>query len=92
MLFGREQELDALAELLDGARAGRGALVWLLGEGGIGKTALAGAVGDVARERGMAVLRAEADELERHRPFGVLVDALGVGGGGGAGGGGAGGG
>ncbi|MDO8200703.1 ATP-binding protein [Conexibacter sp. CPCC 205762] len=70
MLFGREQELDALAELLDGARAGRGALVWLLGEGGIGKTALAGAVGDVARERGMAVLRAEADELERHRPFG----------------------
>ncbi|MDW5597003.1 ATP-binding protein, partial [Conexibacter stalactiti] len=78
-LFGREQELAVVAELVADACAGDGGLGWLRGEGGIGKTALTRAAAALARERGMTVLAAGADELERHRPFGVLVDALEVG-------------
>ncbi|ADB48882.1 ATP-binding protein [Conexibacter woesei] len=79
-LFGRAREVAVLAELVAAASAGEGALAWLQGEGGIGKSALVASAADVAREHGMAVLSAGADELERHRPFGVLVDCLGVGG------------
>lgn len=82
-LIGRERELAVLAELVSRAGAGEGSLVWLQGEGGIGKTALVEVAIANAREHGMAVLSAGADELERHRPFGVLVDCLGVGGSGG---------
>jgi hypothetical protein len=77
-LFGRERELELLAELVSGAEAGDGSLVWLQGDGGIGKTALIDAAIADARARGMAVLSARVDELERHRPFGVLVDAIGL--------------
>lgn len=79
-LFGRGRELAALAELVAGARAGEGGFAWLLGEGGIGKTALVERAVAAAREQGLAVLSAEADELERHRPFGVIADSLAIGG------------
>jgi DNA-binding NarL/FixJ family response regulator len=77
-LVGRERERAAVEAALAAARRGAGTLTWLGGEGGIGKSALAAAAGAAARAEGMAVLSAEADELERHRPFGVFVDALGV--------------
>jgi predicted ATPase len=37
-VIGRERDLSALIALLEAARSGRGSLVWLVGEGGIGKT------------------------------------------------------
>lgn len=75
-LFGRQAGRSVLAASLARARAGNGALVWVRGEGGIGKSALVAAASAEAREQGMQVLRATADELERHRPFGVLLDGL----------------
>ncbi|HWW89304.1 MAG TPA: LuxR C-terminal-related transcriptional regulator [Solirubrobacteraceae bacterium] len=39
-LLGREREREALDHLLDGARAGRGGVLVLHGEAGVGKTAL----------------------------------------------------
>jgi DNA-binding NarL/FixJ family response regulator len=78
-LVGRARERALLLDALERARAGDGSFTWLHGEGGIGKTTLAADAADAARERGMTVLAAEADELERHRPFGVVADALGVG-------------
>ncbi|HEY7294304.1 MAG TPA: AAA family ATPase, partial [Dehalococcoidia bacterium] len=55
-MVGREPELAVLSERLDGAAAGRGHLVCLVGEPGIGKTRLAAALATRARERGVRVL------------------------------------
>src|SRR5581483_9168519 len=53
---GREPELEALADALRAARAGRGGLALLAGEGGIGKTAIARELAARARREGVAVL------------------------------------
>ena len=60
------------------ARGHAATTVLIEGEAGIGKTRLLGTVAEVASERGMTVLRGAAHPLERTRPFGPLVDALGV--------------
>lgn len=60
-VFGRDQALDALHEVLDVAGAG-GAVVVLAGEPGIGKTRLADAVLAGAVERGFAVGRGGWDD------------------------------
>jgi len=53
---GRERELAQIGAALDGARAGRGQLVMLAGEPGIGKTSLADRAAALAAERGFTVL------------------------------------
>jgi tetratricopeptide (TPR) repeat protein len=53
---GRETELAQIAAALDAAAAGRGQLVMLAGEPGIGKTSLADRVAALAGERGFTVL------------------------------------
>ncbi|WP_243057980.1 AfsR/SARP family transcriptional regulator [Nocardioides sp. SR21] len=52
-LPGREDALAAVDEALTEAAAGRGGVVLVTGEPGIGKTRLAEAVVDLARERGL---------------------------------------
>jgi len=42
MLLGRAHALDALSAALSDARAGRGGLLLVAGDAGIGKTAVAG--------------------------------------------------
>jgi len=55
-LVGRERELAQIVAALDGAAAGRGQLVLLAGEPGIGKTSLADRATALAGERGFTTL------------------------------------
>ncbi len=55
-LIGRQQELAVLTATLDDALAGRGQMVMLAGEPGIGKTRLAQELARHAQERGAQVL------------------------------------
>ena len=77
-LVGRDQELGQVRWCLAAAEGGRGSVVILRGEAGIGKTRLVGEITGDASARGMAVRSAEASEFEQTRPFGVICDALGV--------------
>jgi DNA-binding winged helix-turn-helix (wHTH) protein/tetratricopeptide (TPR) repeat protein len=56
-LLGREMLLGRLLPALDAAARGRGGVVLLEGEAGVGKTRLLDAIGEVARQRGLRVLR-----------------------------------
>jgi predicted ATPase len=59
---GRRSELAVLAGALAGARGGRGSLVLLVGESGIGKTRLAEDLAARAQDAGADVLRGRAWE------------------------------
>ncbi|GAA2118737.1 helix-turn-helix transcriptional regulator [Actinomadura alba] len=69
MLFGRDQELAAIDELLVGARARRSGALLLRGEAGIGKTAL---LDHAAAAAGLRVLRGAGVESEAELPFAAL--------------------
>jgi predicted ATPase/DNA-binding winged helix-turn-helix (wHTH) protein len=66
---GREAEMSRLRVALDGALEGRGAVVLLGGEPGIGKTRAAEELMSVARERGAAVFDGCCYESEGGPPF-----------------------
>jgi DNA-binding CsgD family transcriptional regulator len=81
-LVERERELGLIGELLGGASRGRGALVLVEGEAGIGKSGLLAAAAERARAGGLTVLTARGQDAEREFAFGgclqlferVLVD------------------
>jgi predicted ATPase len=72
VLVGREPERARLAALLDEARGGRGAAVVVVGEPGIGKTALL----DDLRQRAQdaLVLSARGVEAEAALPYAGLSE------------------
>lgn len=73
-LFGRDRELEAIDAAI---AAGAGAPpIALLGEAGIGKSALLAAAAERAASAGFTVLRGRAAEHERDVPFGLVADAL----------------
>jgi DNA-binding CsgD family transcriptional regulator len=72
-LLERADELAAIDDALDGARAGAGSLVLVGGAPGIGKSALLAAARRSARAANLVVLSASGLELEREFPFGVTV-------------------
>jgi DNA-binding CsgD family transcriptional regulator len=74
-LVGRERELGRLRAFVDDVAAGGGALV-VIGEAGIGKTALARAAADDAATRGMRVLHAAGVEFEAEVSFAGLHQLL----------------
>ena len=89
MLLGRERERRAIENALVGARSGGSTVIALVGEPGIGKTALldhaaqraAGTGGSTANtgstgNSGMRLLRARGIESEAHVPFGSLLELL----------------
>jgi DNA-binding CsgD family transcriptional regulator len=76
-LHGRRAELERLEAHLERVAAGSFQAVLLEGEAGIGKSRLLAAALERARERGFRVLLGRGDEVERTRPFGALVEALG---------------
>ena len=74
MLLGRAREREAIDRRLEDARRGRGTALAIVGEPGIGKTALL----DDAAERadGMLLLRARGIESEAQVPFAGLLELL----------------
>jgi tetratricopeptide (TPR) repeat protein/DNA-binding CsgD family transcriptional regulator len=72
MLLERETELAAVATLLDTVGAGHGAVLWIEGPAGIGKTRLLEVACCRAEAAGMRVLTARASDLEREFAFGVI--------------------
>ena len=71
-LVEREGEFSAIDGRIDAARDGRGSVVILRGEAGIGKTALLEATCERAAAAGVATLAARGGELEQSLPFGVV--------------------
>lgn len=74
-LNGRADELALIEEFLDRLRRGGAALV-LLGEPGVGKTALLNAASDTASKNDIRVLSAAGTEFEADMTFSALHQAL----------------
>jgi len=77
-LVGRADEIAVLERAVERAAEGVGGLLWVEGEPGIGKSALAGLLGELASARGLGVLRAGADELMSGFPLRLMAGCLGV--------------
>jgi class 3 adenylate cyclase len=72
----REKELGLLKDRLEEALSGRGSLVMVVGEPGIGKTRLSEELAVYARLRGSQVLTGQCDESEGAPPYIPFVEAL----------------
>lgn len=76
IFVGREPEMAFLNGLLEQALAGRGALVGILGEAGVGKTRLAMQILQRASQANAWLLVAHCHALEQSLPFAPLAEAL----------------
>jgi DNA-binding CsgD family transcriptional regulator len=74
MLCGRDRELHMVARLLEDARAGRSGALAVVGEAGIGKSALLTHAEE--RASGMKILRARGVRSEARIPFAGLLELL----------------
>src|SRR5829696_481260 len=75
-LLGREKELAVADAAISAVGEGGPRALAVMGEAGIGKSALLQALRDRARDAGLLVLAGRAAEHERDVPFGLVVDAL----------------
>jgi DNA-binding CsgD family transcriptional regulator/tetratricopeptide (TPR) repeat protein len=75
-LVGRDTELALLFRTIDEAAKGAGSTVFLVGEGGIGKTRLAAAAAEHAAKRGWSVATGRAYPVETGVPYALFSDAL----------------
>jgi DNA-binding CsgD family transcriptional regulator len=73
---GRSAELALLSKTIDNAANGAGRAVFIVGEGGIGKTRLAAAAADLAAKRGWKVVLGRAYPVETGVPYALFSDAL----------------
>ena len=78
-LIGREPEQDRLVAAARAARAGRGRVVLISGEPGIGKTVLLAFLMAEVAGTGARVASGAAEELERRVPYAAISDCLGLG-------------
>jgi DNA-binding CsgD family transcriptional regulator len=74
-LMGRERELSALSDMIDGAPKQGGALV-IRGEAGIGKSSLLGAATGYASDKGLRILETMGVQSEAHIAFAGLHQVL----------------
>jgi DNA-binding CsgD family transcriptional regulator len=74
---GREWELQIAAEFLRAAEHGRGGILLIEGEQGIGRSGLLREVINQAAARNFSLATAEADVLGQQMPFAPLLAALG---------------
>jgi DNA-binding CsgD family transcriptional regulator len=75
-LVGRSAELSLLSRTIDEAAQGAGRSVFIVGEGGIGKTRLATAAAERAAKRGWSVAVGRAYPVETGVPYALFSDAL----------------
>ena len=75
-LVGRERERAALRDALDSALGGRGSLVLIGGEAGIGKTALAEVLLTEAQQQGALALVGRCYDLAETPPYGPWLEAM----------------
>lgn len=75
-LVGRREEQEILAAAWEEAADGRGGLVLLRGDPGLGKSCLMDCICARVREEGGLVLSACAFEADQIRPFALWMDAL----------------
>ncbi|HEY65682.1 MAG TPA: AAA family ATPase, partial [Caldilineae bacterium] len=76
---GRREERAILVRAMERALSGRGGIVLVEGEPGIGKTRLLQEISEDAAWRGLQVLWGRGRELEESTPYGALREALGGG-------------
>jgi DNA-binding NarL/FixJ family response regulator len=74
---GRGPEVSLLTATVADVLAGQSRVIVIEGDPGVGKTRLLSWLVDLARRRGLAVLRGEATEFEHLLPFAAYADALG---------------
>src|SRR5215471_14443871 len=74
LLVGRERELAILDERLTALRGGRGGLVLISGEAGIGKTALADRLARAARDTGVQVFIGHCYDRSETPPYGPWIE------------------
>lgn len=75
-LIGRQRELTALGTALQRARTGEGSAHILTGEGGVGKTRIAEAVVEKARERGFVAIVSRSYPVETGIPYALFGDGF----------------
>src|SRR5215216_1819622 len=75
-LVGRSPELAAVRAQMEACENGHGAVVFLSGDGGIGKTRLAAAMLREAEQSGFRVASGRAYAAESGVPYSLFADAL----------------
>ena len=76
LLVGRVEELRRLTDAVSDAKLGRGRIVFMSGEPGVGKTRLAQESATLARDGGFLVLTGRCHATERTVPFFPFLDVL----------------
>ncbi|WP_329791548.1 BTAD domain-containing putative transcriptional regulator [Lentzea sp. DG1S-22] len=76
-LVGRQEELGVLTSFLRELQAGRGGVVSMCGEAGVGKSALIAELLGAARDSGVRVCAGVAERAERDLPLMAATAALG---------------
>jgi DNA-binding NarL/FixJ family response regulator len=77
-MAGRERELRSIRSLIQLAGRGRGGVLWIEGEPGIGKSTLLDAFEQECRAQGVRVLRGTARQMETGLPFAAVGSCLGL--------------
>jgi DNA-binding SARP family transcriptional activator len=75
-LIGRDTELDTLRNAFAESQWGRGGVIAIIGEAGVGKSRLVAELARTAAEQDARVLLGRCYESEQMLPFGPWVDAL----------------
>jgi len=75
-MVGRDDEFRLMEQLLIAARDGRGSVIFVIGEGGIGKSRLAATAADAAFAAEMGLLRGRGSSIGPMVPFRPLTEAL----------------
>lgn len=75
-VVGRDAELRAISGALEDLVGGTGGFLQIVGEPGIGKTHLLGALRELAAHKGIAARSGRAAEFEDRIAFQILLDAL----------------